>query len=63
MPWFKVFGGERINNYHLSLEAKRRARETVKESKADAIDALLQNPIPLEGAKPFSRDAIYRRQR
>lgn len=63
-PWFKVFGGERINDWHLSLEEKRRARERVKESKVgDAIDTLLENPIPVEDAKPVSRDAIYRRQR
>ncbi len=25
-PWFKVFKGERINDYHLSLEEKRKAQ-------------------------------------
>ncbi len=27
-PWFKVFGGERINDHHLSLAEKRAARKT-----------------------------------
>ena len=25
-PWFSVFGGDRINDYHLSLEEKQKAR-------------------------------------
>jgi len=25
-PWFKVFGGERINDHHLTVGAKRAAR-------------------------------------
>ncbi|PIZ23500.1 MAG: restriction endonuclease subunit M [Comamonadaceae bacterium CG_4_10_14_0_8_um_filter_57_29] len=29
-PWFKVFGGERINDYHLSLAEKLAAKETKK---------------------------------
>jgi hypothetical protein len=29
-PWFKVFNGERINDHHLTLEAKRNARQAEK---------------------------------
>ena len=25
-PWYSVFGGDRINDYHLTLEEKRKAR-------------------------------------
>lgn len=25
-PWFEKFGGDRINDYHLSIEAKQAAR-------------------------------------
>lgn len=30
-PWFKVFGGERINDYHLTLAEKQAAREEKHE--------------------------------
>jgi hypothetical protein len=29
-PWFHAFNGERINDHHLTLAAKRAARETAK---------------------------------
>lgn len=29
-PWFRVFGGERINDHHLTLAEKKNARETVR---------------------------------
>jgi hypothetical protein len=29
-PWYRVFGGERINNHHLTLAVKRAAREAKK---------------------------------
>ncbi|MDF0664515.1 MAG: N-6 DNA methylase [Nitrospira sp.] len=28
-PWFKIFKGERINDHHLTLEAKRKARRSI----------------------------------
>lgn len=28
-PWYPVFAGERINDHHLGLEEKRKAREKV----------------------------------
>ncbi|MDF0643151.1 MAG: hypothetical protein P0111_03915 [Nitrospira sp.] len=30
-PWFKVFTGERINDHHLSLDDKRKARHSAVE--------------------------------
>jgi hypothetical protein len=30
-PWFKVFNGDRINDYHLSIEEKQKAREISHE--------------------------------
>jgi hypothetical protein len=30
-PWYKVFKGERINDHHLSLEEKRKAREKARK--------------------------------
>jgi hypothetical protein len=35
-PWFKVFGGERINDHHLSLADKRKARERLEKHKRHA---------------------------
>ena len=31
-PWFKVFGGDRINDHHLTLEEKRAARDKAERS-------------------------------
>ena len=35
-PWFDLFGGERINDHHLTLEEKRAARLQADTSSADA---------------------------
>jgi hypothetical protein len=32
-PWFKVFKGERVNDHHLSLDEKRKAREKEKKGR------------------------------
>jgi hypothetical protein len=33
-PWFKMFGGERINDHHLRLDQKRSARESITRGSA-----------------------------
>ena len=35
-PWFEKFGGDRINDYHLSIEAKQAARARA-EANGEAI--------------------------
>jgi hypothetical protein len=32
-PWYHRFGGDRINDYHLSLKEKREAQKTMKDDK------------------------------